>query len=289
MAKGYRPEQQEDGTMAMEMDFGAQSDTGCVRENNEDSYLAAPEMGLFVLSDGMGGLESGEVASHLAVDAVLAHCREAEANPFLPLTGESIDGVSDASNRLASAIRLANKVVHRAAQANAARKAVGAMGATVVAVRFAGERMSLAHVGDSRAYRLRGENFEQLTQDHSFVAEQMRQGNMTQQEAGESALQSVLIRALGVDTDVDVDVTEELVMENDTVLLCSDGLTRELSDRQIAAVLGDADDAQEAADRLVDLAKQAGGGDNITAIVVRRAPQPAGVFARIGRWFRDSA
>jgi serine/threonine protein phosphatase PrpC len=273
----------------MAMEFGAQSDTGCVRENNEDSFRLAPEMNLFVLSDGMGGLAFGEVASRLAVDTVLAHCREAEADPSLPFAGECIDGISAASNRLASAIRLANEIVHRAALENGAGQR---MGATVVAVRFADERMSLAHVGDSRAYRLRGGEFEQLTEDHSFVAEQMRRGRMTWQEAGSSTLQNVLVRALGIDPLVEVDVTEELVMEDDTVLLCSDGLTRELSDAQIAAVLGETDDAQEAAGRLVDFAKQAGGGDNITAIVLRHAAKPVGAFARIGRlgkWFKDSA
>lgn len=275
--------------MQMELDFGALSDTGCVRENNEDAFGLAPEMNLFVLSDGMGGLAFGEVASRLAVDAVLAHCREAEANPSLPLSGERIDGVSAASNRLASAIRLANEIVHGAALQNGAQQQ---MGATVVAVRFAGERVSLAHVGDSRAYRLRGGDFEQLTQDHSFVAEQMRHGRMTRQEAGCSTLQNVLVRALGIDSNVEVDVTEELVMEGDTVLLCSDGLTRELSDAQIAAVLGESEDAQEAVGRLVDLAKQAGGGDNITAIVLRHAAKPVGAFARIsrlGKWFKGSA
>ena len=139
--------------MQMDIDFGALSDTGCVRKNNEDAYGVAPEANLFVLSDGMGGLAFGEVASRLAVDAILAHCRAAEANMSLPLSGERIDGVSVTSNRLASAIRLANEAVHHAALQNGARQQ---MGATVVAVQFEGERMSLAHVGDSRAYRLRG-------------------------------------------------------------------------------------------------------------------------------------
>ncbi len=272
---------------AMEMDFGAQSDTGCVRQNNEDSFRLAPEINLFVLSDGMGGLASGEVASRLAVEVVLEHCREAEAQPLLPLFGERIGGVSEISNRLASAVRLANRVVHDAARNNGAEQP---MGATVVAVRLTDERMSVAHVGDSRAYRLRGGDLEQLTQDHSFVAEEMRRGAMTAQEAGSSALQSVLVRALGIDPEVEVDVSEELVMDSDTVLLCSDGLTRELSDAQIAAVLREGDDAQRTARRLIDLAKQAGGGDNITAIVLRRAAKPVGAFARIGRlgkWFRN--
>lgn len=275
--------------MQMETDFGALSDTGCVRENNEDAYGLAPEMNLFVLSDGMGGLAFGEVASRLAVDAVLAHCRKAEADPSLPLRGESVDGVSAASNRLASAVRLANEIVHDAALQNGAPQQ---MGATVVAVRFAGERMCLAHVGDSRAYRLRGDHFEQLTQDHSFVAEQVRRGRMTHQEAGCSTLQNVLVRALGIEPGVEVDVSEELVTEGDTVLLCSDGLTRELSDAQIAAVLAETRDAQGAAGRLVWLAKQAGGGDNITVIVLRHAAKPVGAFARIsrvGKWFKGSA
>ncbi len=272
----------------MEMEFGAHSDTGCVRGNNEDSYGVAPEMSLFVLSDGMGGLAAGEVASRLAVDTVLAHCRESEANPLLPLTGGFLAGVSGTANRLASGVRLANEVVHRTAQQSAAG-ASGGMGATIVAVRFWDGRMSLVHVGDSRAYRLRDGQFEQLTQDHSFVAEQVRRGRMTQQEADDSALHNVLIRALGVDAEVDVDVREDMVTESDTVLLCSDGLTRELSDAQIAAVLGEIEEAEEAAGRLVELAKQAGGGDNVTAIVVRSALRPAGALARIGKWFREFA
>ena len=270
------------------LEYGARSDKGCVRENNEDSYCVVPEMKLFVLSDGMGGLECGEVASRIAVDTVVEHCHRAEANSSLPLTGSRIDGVSDVTNRLASAVCVANSMVHRAAQETALDKA---MGATVVAVWFVGERMSLAHVGDSRVYRLRDDDLEQLTHDHSLVAEEMRHGRMTAQEAGSSQLQNVLVRALGIDPAVEVDVSEELIVQSDTVLLCSDGLTCELSDDQISAVLLEHEEAQDAADCLVDLAKQAGGGDNITAIVVRLAPKPVGALGRIGRlskWFKTS-
>jgi serine/threonine protein phosphatase PrpC len=276
----------EKAEMATEIEFGVRSDTGCVRENNEDSYRVAPELNLFVLSDGMGGLDAGEVASRLAVDTVIAHCREAETNSSLPLAGDKIAGASPASNRLASAIRLANDAVRNAAQKSGAPKG---MGATIVAARLTDERMSLAHVGDSRAYRLRGGDFEQLTHDHSFVAEEVRRGRMTQDEANSSHMQSVLIRALGIEPQVDVDVMEERFMEGDTVLLCSDGLTRELSDAQIAAVLQESADAQKAVARLVDLAKQAGGGDNVTAIVLRRAAKPTGAFGRLGKWFKNSA
>jgi PPM family protein phosphatase len=269
------------------MDFGARTDTGRIRENNEDSFRLAPELNLFVLSDGMGGQASGEVASRVATESIVAHCREAESDSSMPLVGVRIAGVSLAANRLASAIRHANDEVRKAARENPARDG---MGATVVAVRFVGERMSLAHVGDSRAYRLRAGELELLTQDHSFVAEQVRRGIMTQKEAERSKLQNVLLRALGAEPIVDVDVQEELILEGDTILLCSDGLTRDLSNEQIAAALIESEDeqAQEAAERLVDLANQAGGGDNITAIVVRRTAKPVGAFARIGRWFKGS-
>lgn len=267
------------------IESGSRTDTGLVRQSNEDSFGSLPDLDLFVLSDGMGGLEFGEVASRLAVETILDHCREAKTDPKLPLNGTPIHGVSDVSNRLVSAIRLANLAIHREAQ----RGNGSGMGATVVAVQFAGERMSLAHVGDSRAYRTQGRDIEQLTHDHAFVAEQVRQGNMTDEEASASKLQNVLIRALGVAPEVEVDITEELVTENDTVLLCSDGLTRELSNAQIAAVLREEEDPQEAANRLVALANQAGGGDNITAMVLRSAQRPVGAFAcisRMGRWFK---
>lgn len=273
--------------MIAEIEFGARTDTGCVRESNEDSYGAAPELNLFVLSDGMGGLACGEVASRLAVETILTKSRSGQLDA--PASGDAaMSGASSESKRLASAIRAANGAVYRAA------RTVGSgqpMGATVVAVRFAGERMSVANVGDSRAYRLRAGRLEQLTRDHSFVAEQVRQGRMTEQEAGKSGLQNVLVRALGIGEEVEVDLSEELVLDDDTVLLCSDGLTRELTDAQIAAVLSECGEAQEAAEQLVDLAKQAGGGDNITAIVLRRAARPVGALARMGRlgkWLKHS-
>lgn len=266
--------------------FGARTDIGCVREGNEDSYASAPDLNLFVLSDGMGGLACGEVASKLAVETVVGELRHGKTS--LPRNGDLIVGDSAESNRLVAAIRAANQAIHQAAKARGVDQP---MGATIVAVQFCGGRMSIAHVGDSRIYRLRGGQLEQLTRDHSFVAEQVRQGRMTEQEAGRSGLQNVLVRALGIAPDVEVDVSEELVLENDTVLLCSDGLTRELTDAQIAAVIEDCHDVQDAADQLVDAAKLAGGGDNITALVVRPAAKSAGALARMGRlgkWLKIS-
>lgn len=269
----------------IEVEFGACSDVGQVRENNEDSFRVAPEINLFVLSDGMGGQSSGEIASRLASETVIAHCREAAENPALPFFGRMTEGASEFGNRLASAFHLANHAVHQAAQANTA---LGGMGATLVAVLFADERVSVAHVGDSRAYRLRNGRLEPLTQDHSFVAEQVRQGRMTEQEAQNSNLQNVLLRAVGVEREIEVDLNEELFADEDVLLLCSDGLTKELSEAQIAGALAQAEDADTAAKRLIQLANDAGGNDNITAIVVRHAPRLVGSFERLGRWFKGS-
>lgn len=284
------------------LDFGARSDTGRSRENNEDSFRIAAELGLFVLSDGMGGMDSGEVASKLTIDSVYAHCRDAESNPDLPLEGERVEGASDTSNRLASAIQSANKIVRAAAgcdanelegdAADADRRGEPSrqrgMGATVVALQFFGERVSVAHVGDSRAYRFRGGEFLQLTADHSLVAQQVREGRMTEAEAEASPLKNVLMRALGVDVAVEVEVDEGIALEGDTYLLCSDGLTRELSDGQIAAVLTEMQNPQSAADQLIDLANQAGGGDNITAVIVRVGTKSGGTLGKIGRWITRS-
>lgn len=277
-------------TSVMVLDCGARSDVGRVRDNNEDSFRVAVELGLFILSDGMGGLEAGEIASKLAVDTVFAHCRDAAANPGLAYEAELVDGASDTSNRLASAIEMANRMVRAASEAMNGTEAdgKGGMGATVVALQFFAGRASIAHVGDSRAYRLRSGEFAQLTDDHSLVAEQVRAGRMTEAEAEASPLKSILMRALGVEPSIEVEVDEELALDGDTYLLCSDGLTRELSDAQIAAVLGETSDAQHTADRLVNLANQAGGGDNITAVVVRVGGKPSSALGKIGRWIKGS-
>lgn len=269
----------------IEIEFGACTDVGCARENNEDSFRVASDIGIFVLSDGMGGQSSGEVASRLATDTVIAHCREAHANRSLPLFGEKLEGVSEAGNRLASAVRLANSAVHHASQEG---DSLRGMGATVVAVMLSEERVSIAHAGDSRVYRLRNGKLERLTQDHSFIEEQVRRGLMTPQEASSSTLQNVLMRAVGVDAEIEVEVNEELFADDDVLLLCSDGLTNELSDAQIAGVLTENEDPEMAAEQLVDLANRAGGSDNITAIVLRHLPKLVGSFERLGRWLKRS-
>lgn len=270
-------------TAVSQFTCGARTDKGRVRENNEDSFAIEPELNLFVLSDGMGGQASGEIASRIATETVVEYCFAAERESLALTARDRLSGLSDMSGRLAAGIRRANSAIRNAALNQPERHG---MGATIVAVRFERCRMSLAHVGDSRAYRFRSGQLEQLTRDHSFVAEQLRQGLLTQREAEQSQMQNVLLRALGQEPDVEVDVTEELILDGDAILLCSDGLTREVPDEQIATTLANAEDAQSAADRLVSAANEAGGTDNITAVVVRPAGKHGGPFARIGRWLR---
>lgn len=273
------------GTVLMvdsRFDCGARTDKGQVRENNEDSFRMAPELNLFVLSDGMGGQASGEIASRIATDAIVEYCRRAAHLPRVT-PAERRSGSSESSRGLAAAIERANASIRETARKN--EQYLG-MGATVAAVQVEGERMSVAHVGDSRVYRLRSGGLERLTNDHSFVAEQVRRGIIAEQEAEKSQLQNVLLRALGQENEVEVEVSEELLLDDDTILLCSDGLTRELSDAQIAAILAETDGAQTAADRLVDFANEAGGEDNITAIVLRSNGKRGKALARIGRWLK---
>lgn len=270
----------------MDLEIGARSHTGRVRKNNEDSFRLAPEQSLFVLCDGMGGQAHGEIASSIAADAVIAHCGESRGNPSMPLIGPLRKDLSATTNRLISAVRLANDRIHRTAQEVEENHG---MGATVVALQLDDRRVSLVNAGDSRAYRLRTGHLEQLTEDHSLVAEQVRQGRMTPREARESPMQSVLLRALGVEPEIEVDASEELFLDGDILLLCSDGLTREVPDEKIAGVLAESPDARTAADRLVELANEAGGEDNITVIVLRTEPRSRGPLLRLGRWLKRAA
>ncbi len=258
---------------------------GCVRQNNEDAFQIERSLSLYVLSDGIGGEEHGEVASALAVETVVRHCLEAENHRAAPLFVEPRPDLSERTNRLMSAVTLANRKIFDAA---ANQKEQARMGATIVAVWLQGERLSLAHVGDSRAYLLRGGSLEQLTADHSLVAEQVRRGVLTPQEAETSQLQSVLIRALGSEERVEVDADEHLLLEGDTLLLCSDGLSRMVTDPEIASTLMTIEPAQAAAERLVELSNDYGGHDNVTVIVVRALPGSGGILERLRWWGKNS-
>ena len=242
------------------------TDVGLVRTNNEDSYRILEPLNLFVLSDGMGGEAHGEIASALAVETIVKHCMDSADNAAVTLHGESNQKWSEKTRRLESAVHLANEKIFQSAKENPEQRG---MGATVTAAWVDGAKLSVAHVGDSRAYILRSGNLQQLTKDHSLVAEQVRRGILTPVEAERSEMQSVLLRALGAQPEIEVDAEEHVLFPRDIILLCSDGLTRMVTDPEIAGTLQAETDPEKAARRLVDLAKESGGQDNITVIVSR--------------------
>jgi serine/threonine protein phosphatase PrpC len=265
----------------LQIQSGARTDLGRVRKNNEDCFAIDPSLQLYVLSDGMGGQAHGEVASNLAVETILTHCRQAEKSAATPIFGQSSTEVSERTNRLASAIHLANRKIFESAASNPEQKG---MGATIVAAWIEAQRLSIAHVGDSRVYLLRGGSMDQLTADHSLVAEKVRVGILTPQEADASEMQSVLTRAVGTNNSVEVDTDEQVLLAGDFLLLCSDGLTRMLTDPEIASTLLTSASAQESADRLVDLANENGGVDNVTVIVLQAVENSEGLLHRLKLW-----
>ncbi len=266
----------------MRIASGGVTDLGRVRTNNEDCYKIVEPLNLFVLSDGMGGEAHGEIASALAVETVVKHCLDIEANPAAKVLGPVQPNWSARTKRLSTAVRLANKNIFKSAEKNPEQHG---MGATLTAVWIDGAKLSIAHVGDSRAYLLRSGSLLQLTRDHSLVAEQVRRGILTSAEAEESDMQSVLLRALGAQADIEVDVEEHTLFPRDMLLLCSDGLTRMVTEPEIAGTLQAETNPERAAEKLVALANERGGPDNITVVIVRLEKESKGWFS----WLRGNA
>lgn len=270
--------------MAIEALHSVKSDRGLKRPHNEDFFVTDKALGLYVVCDGMGGGNAGEVASRMAVDTILAQVNAAAHDPTLPLIGPIDTNYLPSTNQLASAIRSANGTIHRASWTNP--KYAG-MGTTVVAARLSNQHLSIAHVGDSRLYLIREKTIQALTTDHSWVAEQVAQGYMTEEEAEQSPKRNIVTRALGVESTVDIDLAEIPVFNGDLLLLCSDGLTRGVRSGDILYTLDLDIDLHEKTDRLVSLANQAGGDDNITVLLVAiRRGVPNRLWQGIWpRWF----
>ncbi|WP_251213351.1 Stp1/IreP family PP2C-type Ser/Thr phosphatase [Adlercreutzia murintestinalis] len=226
--------------------FGSRTDVGRVREHNEDSLIVQPP--LYVVCDGMGGHAAGEVASEMAVDVIAQRA---------PVTVDA--------EQLGQAVEEANLAIIRAAAHGIGREG---MGTTCTAAMLEGTRLVIAQVGDSRAYLLHGGRMQQLTRDHSLVADLVESGQITAQEARTHPNRSVITRALGSDPRMQCDLYEMNVDEGDRLLLCSDGLYSMIDDAQIERILDMCPDAQAAADMLAEAAVDAGGHDNVTTIVV---------------------
>jgi len=224
------------------------TDVGRQRRGNEDSsYASAP---VFVVADGMGGAQAGEVASQMVVDAFSAGLPE-EGSP---------------EERLSVVVQKANQEIHNRSHSEAAS---AGMGTTVTAAYLDEDAVVLAHVGDSRGYLLRDGELSRLTEDHSLVEELLRGGKLTEEEALEHPQRSVITRALGIEPIVEIDTWTYPLRPGDVVLLCSDGLTSMISEQQVQEVLVSAPDLGTAADRLIDAANEAGGRDNITVLLFR--------------------
>jgi PPM family protein phosphatase len=248
--------------------WAVRSDSGLKRTSNEDSYSTRPDVGLFVVADGMGGHVAGEVASRVAVEAIEAFIQEtagADKNRTWPFPFDPT--VSLESNRLRAAFRLANRKI---ASAIADSQDLRGMATTASAVLLGPQGASVAHVGDSRVYVLRNGKLEQITHDHSWVEEQVRAGTLTPTAARQHPWRNVVTRALSGGEDPEVDVTEVAPRSGERYLLCSDGLFTVVPDGRIAELLGDMQAPLEAiAGALVAAANAAGGPDNITALILQ--------------------
>ena len=239
------------------------TDIGLVRKNNEDNFGYDLRHGIFVVCDGMGGQQAGELASKIAVDTVLDYFRQ--GLNVAPVGGATFEGVSKRAVDLANAIQLANQVIHESGARDVNH---AGMGSTIVAVAVEGNLFSIANVGDSRIYLVRKNEIVQLTSDHSLVMEQVRRGLMTLEEAEQSKMQNVIVRALGTDDSVEPDLADHEFNQDDVLLLCSDGMSRYVKEEKMTEAINQ-ESLEQACTDLIEAAKSGGSDDNITCLLVR--------------------
>ena len=255
-------------TPALPLSWAVKTDAGLRRTSNEDSYSTRPDIGLFIVADGMGGHVAGEVASRVAVESIAAFVDEsagADPNRTWPFPFEP--ELSFEANRLKTAFRLANR---RIASTIADSQDLRGMATTASAVLHGPRASCVAHIGDSRVYVLRDRRLHQLTQDHSWVEEQVRAGTMTPSAARQHPWRNVVTRALSGGDDPEIDVVEITPQAGERYLLCSDGLFGVVPDEKIAEILADPlGSLDDICRRLIDAANAAGGPDNITAMILQ--------------------
>lgn len=267
----------------MDILVDGRTDKGLVRSNNEDNFYLDDKAGVLVVADGMGGHASGEIASKMAIDVIRDYFTVLKEERTT-LVGKYQDEYSEMTNRIGSAVRLANKAIYEAAKSNSAWQG---MGTTVAAVLLNGNKLSIAHVGDSRVYLVRAGNIEQLTDDHSVVYEQVKRELLTKEEAEKSEMKHLLTRALGTTPGVDVDFDELTLVGGDILILCTDGLNSMVSDDDILSVVVSTNDPASVCETLINMANNNGGKDNITVIAgyMRKKSWYSFLF-NIKEWFR---
>jgi protein phosphatase len=282
--------------MSLAVEVAGKTDIGCVRVNNEDNFGYDSRYGIFVVCDGMGGQAAGEVASKMGVDVLLEYFRQAAtdrdgietaaaAKTSAPAGGEQPTqalptSVSPGARSLARAIDVANRRIHKAGQS---QNGHSGMGSTIVAALVRGNSLAIAHVGDSRIYMVRHGEIQQLTQDHSLVMEQVRMGMITREQAEQSEMQHVILRALGSEENVEADVEDLLAVPGDVLLMTSDGLTRHVRDQEILKIVAASSSVEKACAALIQAAKDRGGDDNITCLLVKIVDRPwyKNIFMRL--------
>ena len=258
--------------MALTVEAYGSTDVGRKRQHNEDALLVDPELGLFLVADGMGGHAAGEVASARAVEVVrgqLAGGRQALEDLSRAATPEAR---AAAAALVETAVQRACAEVYRLAAADPSKRG---MGTTLVSLVVAGNKAVVGHVGDSRVYLLRSGQCHRLTEDHTLVAAQVKAGTLTREQAQASQFRNVITRAVGIQESVQVDTLMVDLLPRDTFLLCTDGLYGYLPDEELAPLLANGA-AKDLPARLIGLANERGGRDNITAVVVRFS-DPGGV------------
>ncbi len=265
--------------------FVGLSDTGKVREHNEDSIALDLDVGLLVLADGMGGYNAGEVASGIAVKTIMSLVREQVEREDMSQPDRS-SGLSRSTIILRDAILRANKIIYQTART---QPQCEGMGTTVVAALFFDNRVTIAHVGDSRLYRQRNGKFEQVTMDHSLLQELVDRGFYSAEEAQRAANKNYVTRALGVEPSVEVEIQEVPAQKGEVYVLCSDGLSDMIEDEDIHLTINTfGDNLDTVARQLIQLANDNGGRDNISVLmahVLDAFPARARIFDKILGWF----
>lgn len=265
----------------MRLRVGAATNNGRVRELNEDVYAVRPAQGLFVVCDGMGGAPAGEVASQIAADTIVRQLTETPA----PRSAGRDDGrCLPETSRLAQAVRVSNDVIYRQGETDPKQ---AEMGTTVVGAWVKHHVASIAHVGDSRAYLWRRGHLEALTRDHSVIESLVGEGVVDTDTSIPADQRDMLVRVVGGEPDVDVDVREVPLQTGDYLLLCSDGLSRMVTETTLRDTISRIRDPQRICDALVDAANRNGGADNITVVIVEIV---SGWWQRVfRRWNKGSS
>jgi len=269
------------------IDFAEMTDTGRVREHNEDAIGSIPEIGLMVLADGMGGYNAGEVASGIAIQIVTDLAAEGASRENRDET-DPHSGLMRQSIVLRDAIYRANKIIFQTAQS---KTDCEGMGTTIVACMFYDNKISIAHVGDSRAYRMRDGTLEQMSLDHSLLQELVDRGFYSEEEAQRSTNRNYVTRALGVEPTVEVEVHEYSVLPDDVYLLCSDGLPDMVEDEDIHLTISTFNASLDVVGKqLIELANDHGGRDNVSVMlaqVITPFAARKGLFVKLANLFRS--